>query len=154
MDGDTEVRWLMDSSLPFFMLRMFKALIGMDYDRGLRMLKEKMEVRVIHSKLTFVGPGTFKGGDHIGIKTNTNPKGITGAMDYTKLLEHIKGKYASQITGNPFSIYHKWDPAKGIVQYTADVPVSGEVELLDGMFRANYPSTSVYTTHHKGPTIM
>lgn len=155
VENGTELRWLMDSSLPFFMfflLGMFKALIAMDYDRGLRMLKEKLEEGVIHSKLTFVGPSSFKGGDYIGIKTMTNPKGVAEAMkrDYSKLLKYVKGEYASQITGNSFSIYHKWNPAKGIVEYTAAVPVSGEVKLLDGMHKGNYPSTNVYTTHHKG----
>ena len=155
VDRGTELRWLMDSSLPFFMffmIGMFKALIAMDFDRGLSMLKEKLEEGVIHSKLTFVGINSFKGGDYIGIKTKTSPKGIADAMgkDYTKLLEYIKGEYASQIAGNPFSIYHKWNPAKGIVEYTAAVPVTGDVKLLDGMFRGNYPESSVYTTHHKG----
>jgi effector-binding domain-containing protein len=155
VEGGTELRWLMDSSLPFFMffmLGMFKALIAMDFDRGLRMLKEKLEEGVIHSKLTFVGPNTFRGGDYIGIKTITCPRGIAEAMkkDYTKLLEYVKREDAAQINGNPFSIYHKWDPAKGIVEYTAAVPVSGEINLLDGMFMGNYPSSSVFTTHHKG----
>ena len=155
VEGGTELRWLMDSSLPFFMfflVSMFKALIAMDFDRGLRMLKEKMETGAIQSKLTFVGESTFKGGDYIGIKTTTSPKEIGPAMekDYTKLLEYVNGEYKSQIAGNPFSIYHKWDPAKGIVEYTAAVPVTGEVKLLPGMFRSNYPASKVFTTHHKG----
>ena len=44
--GGTEVSWTMDSQIPFFMFWMKNSMenfIGMDYDRGLLMLKDKVE---------------------------------------------------------------------------------------------------------------
>jgi len=46
-DGDqTKVTWTMNGCVPiflFFMIGMMKAWIGMDYERGLMMLKELAE---------------------------------------------------------------------------------------------------------------
>jgi len=55
----TKVTWFMDSSLPFFMFwmtKMMTALIGMDYDRGLSMLKEYAETGAVSTKLDFSSP--------------------------------------------------------------------------------------------------
>ena len=72
--GDqTKVTWFMDSSLPFFLFFMKKsmtAMIGMDYERGLAMLKEYVEKGEVHSKLDFKGTQSFPGMQYIGIKTS------------------------------------------------------------------------------------
>jgi len=54
----TEVTWRMKSQLPFFMFWMvskMKTFIGMDYERGLRMLKELVETGSVASKLSLEG---------------------------------------------------------------------------------------------------
>jgi len=50
----TDVEWWMDSSLPFFMFWMvssMKGMIKMDYDRGLRLLKDHIEIGEVHSDI-------------------------------------------------------------------------------------------------------
>jgi len=57
-NGGTEVTWMMDSTLPWFMFWMKKMMttyIGMDYDRGLNLLKDYVEDGEVHSKLNFLG---------------------------------------------------------------------------------------------------
>jgi predicted transcriptional regulator YdeE len=152
---NTRVNWGMDSSIPFFlffMKSMMEAMIGMDYTRGLNMMKELIEEGEVHSKLDFVGVSTFEGGSYVGIKTATTIDKIGEAMsaDYTKLMEHMRGKHAAQIAGNPYSIYHKWDLVKNQVEYTAAVPISAKVQLLPGMIEGAVPKTKVHTIHHKG----
>ena len=47
-DRNTRVSWTMDGTLPiflFFMKKKMAAMIGKDYDRGLVMLKEKLETQ-------------------------------------------------------------------------------------------------------------
>ncbi|MBO9668491.1 MAG: SRPBCC family protein, partial [Bdellovibrio sp.] len=57
--GDsTEVTWNMKGSLPFFMFfmkKMMKAWIGNDFNRGLRMMKEKLETGKVLSKVDVQG---------------------------------------------------------------------------------------------------
>ncbi|MEO9533246.1 MAG: SRPBCC family protein [Crocinitomicaceae bacterium] len=152
----TRVYWGMDSSLPFFLFfikNMMTAMIGMDYDRGLNMFKEYAEEGKVNSELTFEGHKTFNGCEYVGIKTSTTIDKISDAMkkDYTILMEHIMDKHQDKVAGNAFSIYHKWDPVKNIVEYTAAVPVSGDIEMLPKMIKGSYPKTKVFTVHHKGP---
>lgn len=155
-DGEgTKVHWKMDSSLPFFMFwmkNMMTEMIGMDYTRGLNMLKEYIENGHIESQLDIKGTGSYDGCNYVGIKTTTTMDKMGESMkrDYTKLLEHVKGNHGDKVAGNPFSIYHKWEPVSKKVEYTAAVPVNDKVELLDGMFEGNYPKTKVFTIHHKG----
>lgn len=57
-NGGTNVRWSMDSSLPWFMfwmVDMMKTFIGMDYARGLAMLKEWIETGTITSQSNIHG---------------------------------------------------------------------------------------------------
>jgi len=57
-DNKTNVKWHMDSSLPFFMFFMLgkmKALIGSDYDRGLSMLKDYLENGSVSSETKVEG---------------------------------------------------------------------------------------------------
>ncbi|MFT6245455.1 MAG: effector-binding domain-containing protein [Salibacteraceae bacterium] len=153
----TRVHWTMDSSLPFFMFWMKKMMVtfvGMDYDRGLRMLKEFVEVGKVNSELTFKGIQTFEGGKYVGIERTCTFKGISSAMseDYTKLMEFIMGTHKDKITGPSFSIYSKFNPLKDHVVYTACVPVSETItDLLDGMEMRETQTTQVISIHHKGP---
>ncbi len=155
-DGQgTKVHWKMDSSLPFFMFwmkNMMTEMIGMDYNRGLGMLKEYVEDGKIDSNLDIKGMGTREGCDYVGIKTSTtiDKIGETMKRDYSKLLQHVKGGHSDKVSGNPFSIYHKWDPVSKKVEYTAAIPVNGKLEMLPGMIEGSYPTTKVHTIHHKG----
>lgn len=155
-DGSTEVRWLMDSSMPFFlffMKKMMEAFIGMDYDRGLSMLKDYVEDGEVHSSLDFKGANTFGGCNYVGIKTDCSMSDLGPSMkgDFDKLWGYMGG-HQEAIAGAPFSIYHKWDPVKGQVSYTSGVPVSSTPDGLPGdMITGSIPSTQVYTIGHTGP---
>ena len=54
--ASTQVRWTIDSGIPFFLFWMKKQMeifVGMDYDRGLTMLKDLVETGSSNSTLTF-----------------------------------------------------------------------------------------------------
>ncbi len=151
----TEVSWLMNSSLPFFMFWMKKSMeiyIGMDYDRGLKMLKEELEEGKIHSNLEFVGDHNFDGCNFIGIKTTTPFSNIDKAMekDFTELNEFI-GKNNLEVSGLPFSEYQKFDVVKDKVVYVAGFPVNSEPENLpENFFYGTLAKNKVHTVRHKG----
>lgn len=152
----TRVNWTMQSSLPFFlffMKKMMEAAIGMDYDRGLNMLKDLAEQGQVRSKLNFKGNGNFEGCNYIGIKTSCSFDQMKDKMsaDYGKLMEYTADKQ-DLISGNPFTIYHKWDMVKRQCTYTACIPVSKTPENLDsGMIKGNIPATKTYSVQHTGP---
>lgn len=156
-DGDgAEVTWTMDSSLPFFlfwMKKMTEAFVGMDYERGLNMLKEYIESGEISSKLTFEGESQFGGCHYVGISTVCSKEqlGVKMKEDLTSLSDYIKDKQ-DKISGPPFSIYSKWDMVKDQISYTSGIPVNETLsELPAGIKMGQIPATKVYTVKHTGP---
>ena len=156
-DGEeTKVTWLMDSGLPFFlfwMKKMMTAFIGMDYERGLNMLKDYAEDGEVHSKLDFKGETEFPGCKYVGIRTQTGLRNVGPAMqeDFGKMHSFFE-QNKELIAGEPFSQYHKWDVVKEQVAYTSAFPVS-EIpsDLPEGFVSGEIPATRVYTVAHKGP---
>ena len=152
----TVVTWSMNSSLPFFlfwMKGMMEALVGMDYERGLAMLKDYVEDGEVHSKLDFQDTSDLNGFKYVGIRTETTRKQIGQSMkaDFERLAAFCNDNQ-DKIAGEPFSIYHKWDMIKGDVIYTSGFPVKTIPEgLADGFVTGELPSTKVYSIKHTGP---
>ncbi|MCG8322675.1 MAG: SRPBCC family protein [Cytophagales bacterium] len=152
----TEVTWLMDGSLPVFMFwmkKMMEAYVGMDYERGLSMLKEYVEDGTVHSKLDFNGSSTYPGCTYVGVKTACTKETIGTQMekDFGEIWAFMSG-HKDLISGHPFSIYHKWDLVKNKISYTSGVPVSRIPDNLpDGFITGKIPKTPIYTVKHTGP---
>lgn len=51
---------------------MMAASIGMDFDRGLRMLKDYLETGEVHSKLDYPGQTNFEGFHYVGIRSQSS----------------------------------------------------------------------------------
>ncbi len=155
-DGGTKVTWLMDTSLPFFLFWMKKqmtAFIGMDYERGLALLKDYAEDGEVHSKLDFKGFSNYPGCTYLGIKTECPMADVGPHMsdDLTSLWTFL-GDRRDLVAGPAFSIYHKWDAVNGKVAYTSGVPVNSlPAELPPGIAAGTIPATKVYTLRHTGP---
>lgn len=152
----TRVHWIMNSRLPFFMFwmkKMMESFVGMDYERGLKMLQEYVEVGRVNSILTFQENQSFEGCKYVGIKTGCYIKDFSEGMsqDFGKLTTYLSENHKDKMSGNAFSIYHKWDPIKGKVAYSACVPVTEDIpDLPEGMFMGDVEKTNVYSMHHKG----
>ncbi|XOV67939.1 MAG: SRPBCC family protein [Fluviicola sp.] len=158
-EGDgVRLTWDMDSSLPFFlfwMKKMTEAFVGMDYERGLIMLKDYVEQGKVPHTLTVKGIEDFSGGTYIGVKRDgVAIKDMSAAMseDYTKLMSYVMENHADKKAGDAFSIYHKWEMVKGLASYTACVPVN-EVpsDLPSDFVSGSVPATKVHVIHGKGP---
>lgn len=149
-----QVTWLMDSSLPFFMFwmkKMMVAFVGMDYQRGLNMLKEYMEKGEIDSKLEFRGESTFEGCKYIGVKSYCAMDDMGDQMmsDFARLGEVIQKEGIKP--GKAFTIYHKWEMVKQQAEFTSGWEVDSIPENLpEGVFSSEMPTTKVYTLRHVG----
>ncbi len=156
-NGDsTEVIWIMDSSLPFFMFWMKKmmiAFISMDYDRGLALLKDYVEDGVTHSKLDFKGESSYDGCNYIGYRNSCPIMSLGESMsnDFTKL-ERYFADHQDNVQGPPMTVYHKWDMVKGQVDYTSGFPVHEKPsDLPPDITSGSVPATKVYSLVHTGP---
>jgi len=126
-----------------------------DYERGLAMLKDSIETGSVPSKLAFSGRKAFPGGRYIGVKVQTPIAQIGESMDqsFAKLKEWLKTRGIKR-TGICLAIYHKWDIAKGIADYTAAVFVGDGVfhgGLPEGFVSGAIPACEAETVRHTGP---
>lgn len=155
--GDqTEASWVMDSSLPFFMFwmkKMMQKFIGMDYERGLRLLKDYVEDGKVHSKLNFIGKESLSEQEYIGVFTSCTMEtmGKKMAEDMPRVMEFIQ-KSGVEPAGVAFTQYSKWDLMKNRVEYTSGIPVKSiPADLPEGFTSGKIPSTQAYTLEHVGP---
>jgi DNA gyrase inhibitor GyrI len=155
-NGNTHIKWKMDTGMPwylFWMTKMMKSFIGMDYQRGLNMLKDYVEDGEVHSKLDFIGRTDFEEFHYVAIKTDTTIDHVGSQMseDFQKLWKLFEEK-EELIGGKAFSIYHKWDMVNGKVSYTSGIPVKSIPENLPSLFTTGkIPSGPVYRLRHTGP---
>lgn len=155
--GDTVVaNWHMENKLPFFMfwmVKMMETFVGMDFDRGLRMLKEVCEEGEAASKLRFDGIVSTGAFSFIGIKTDCSmdDMGKKMAEDMPKLLAFTQ-ENGLEITSKPFTQYHKWAMLKNRVIYTSGIPVDKKdgVTLPDGFYWGSIPATKSFVITHIG----
>ncbi|MDG1332736.1 MAG: SRPBCC family protein [Crocinitomicaceae bacterium] len=154
--NQTEATWVMDSSLPFFMFwmkKMMEMYIGMDYDRGLRMLKDFVEDGKVHSKLNFTGKETISEQEYVGIYTSCSIETMGKKMseDMPRIMDFMN-KTGTESAGAPFTQYSEWDLKNNRVEYVSGIPVSAiPSDLPEGLTSGKIPSTPVYTLEHVGP---
>lgn len=150
-NGGTEVAWSMNSSLPVFLFWMKDLMVGMlsmDYDRGLRMLKDLAELGSVPSMLE-CGPETFAGCSYLGIRSSSHFDEIGVAMkrDFA-LLQDVLG----QPSGPPISIYHRWNMGRRLAQFTVAYPFESPPEVADSRLQAGtITPMKTYVIRHTGP---
>ncbi len=155
-DGDhTKATWTMDSSLPwymFWMVGMMDSWVGMDYERGLKMLKEYTETGEILSKLEWKGFSEFPGVKYVGVKNTCGFHELGDVMkaDFGKL-EVIRKNYPDLATGMGYTQYHDWNMKKKQATYSAFIGMK-EIprDVPEGFISGEIPETKVYTPRHLG----
>jgi predicted transcriptional regulator YdeE len=153
-DHETLAEWTMEGTLPWFMWwmkGMMSGWIGADYERGLKMLKDLVELGSVPSKLEFTGIKSAGGFRYVGVKSSTPTAEIGPSMqrDMGKLMEWLE-KSGAKPSGSPFAITHKWDPVKGLAEYTIGFPFADAVEVHDGFVSGEIPSCQAYVVKHTG----
>lgn len=155
-DGKTTVDWHMKRSMPFFLFFMTKkmeAYVGMDYERGLKMLKEYAETGHVRSKLEFLGEQQYPGTKFIGLKRKVALSEMPKYMskDFEQLMNYISN-HKNLANQEWFAQYHKFDLLKDQVEYTAGV---GVIEYPDDVptnwLKSEIPTAKMNTVRHIGP---
>ena len=154
-DGGTEVVWTMEGSLPWFMFwmrTMMSGFIGADYDRGLRMLKDRVETGTVPSALEFPGLALVDTFHFVGLRRECPIGGIGPSMQAT-MEELDSGLDAAGIetAGRPLSVCHHWSPSKDRMTYTLAYPVAAAPAALpDGFVTGRIPGCQTYRVRHTG----
>lgn len=156
-DGGTLVTWTMDSKMPFFLFFMvptMKTMIGMDYDRGLRMLKEIVEKGHINASTTNEGMVHIEGFSYVGIERTVSIDDIGPAMekDFNTLVEDLVHKHDL----NPdqwVSVYTKMDMKNRKMTYIAAVSDEGlnDATPASQFVRGTVKPSKALEVKHDGP---
>jgi len=155
--GDqTKVTWTMDSSMPlflFFMIKTMKNMIGMDYERGLRMLKEIAEKGVINCNTANNGIIKYTGFSYVGIKRSVAVSDMPGAMkeDFEKIVKDIvvDGQASAK---HRVCIYPKFDIKKMEATYIAAVldENTAAIKLDSSYVTGHIDNTDMLEIKHDG----
>ncbi|MFK8045125.1 MAG: SRPBCC family protein [Crocinitomicaceae bacterium] len=147
-NNGTAVTWEMKSSLPFFMFwmkNMMQNMIGMDFDRGLNMLKDLVEKGTVPCKLDLEKRAIFDSKHFIGYRS-TSPMGKMSNVMSEKipLIKTFIAKNNLKASGEMVSIYHKWDLKNMTTNFTTGAFVDAVPQnLATGMTAGKIESTPV-----------
>lgn len=152
----TKVTWTMDSSMPFFMFFMIKTMrnwIGMDYERGLRMLKEMAEKGKVEAVTTNKGTMDYVGFSYVGIQRSVSFADMSGTMqkDFEKLVDDIVVK-GGKSAKHWVCIYSKFDLKNLAVTYIAAVSdeEAKTLELGSDYIKGTIPDSKALEIKHDG----
>ena len=154
-DG-TKITWNMHGGLPFFMfwyVGQMKAMIGMDYERGLKMLKEWIETGNIESKVEIKGIESMEPTRIVGARRTCVLNEIAGAMDDAL----NQAKQEMDTAGFPTdqgcaAVYHSFNMKSQVMEFSAGyiVPESAPA-APESLTDWSIPTTDVFSVRHTGP---
>lgn len=151
----TKVTWNMEGNLPWFLFLMknkMVAMIGSDYERGLRMLKEYIETGKVLANTDIKGVVDYPGAAYIGINRSCTFDEISVCMkqDFEKLHKlSTQNKY--DLAGAPFSITHNYNFQKHTCTYTVALHITNIPEILEeGIISGSIPKCEALRVFHTG----
>ena len=152
-DG-TRITWHMRGSLPWFLFWMkpqMEVFIGMDYERGLKMLKEWLETGEIQSTTNIVGVEQMGPLQVAGIRRQCAIKDIGETMgDALCKAQQAIQKGGLPSDGEVVSVYHKFDIKAQQVDYTSGITVPASTAAPEGLSLWSLPETRALRVTHVG----
>jgi len=155
--GDqTKVTWTMESSMPFFlffMVKMTENLVGMDFERGLVMLKAMAEKGEVSADTLNCGTVDYSGFSYIGIERSVAISEMPSKMqkDFEQLVQDIviSGKKGAK---HWVCIYPKFDMKNMKATYIAAVSDEdlGDLDLGTSYVSGEIPSSMALEIKHNG----
>lgn len=152
--SQTGVIWRMEANMPFFlffMIKSIKASIGLDYERGLRMLKEYLENNSVASQSQVIGLVEQSPIQYIGINNHSRLNAIGDIMpnDFS-ILEKVLALHAQNTKKIAFSIYHTFDIQKNHTEFTTAFPLDTPIDAPDDCLINTLPAQKMLKIRHIG----
>ncbi|HMO12505.1 MAG TPA: SRPBCC family protein [Pirellulaceae bacterium] len=152
----TEVIWTMESSLPWFlfwMIPMMKTFIGMDYRRGLNMLKDYIETGSIPSKTIVHGVEAISPLRMAGLAGACHVDNV-GETLHTKYVEveRIFNRLGISTEGGMIAVYTRFQVKQQVFQYICGyvIPANENVPLDCGLTTWSLPACKAFRVEHIG----
>lgn len=130
---ETEVTWTMQGNLPWFMFwltPMLKTVIGMDYGRGLAMLKDWIETGTIPSKVKLMGTEQIGPIRMAGITGSCSVDDVGSSVERT--LEQTRKVFKTQripLVGPMMTVYTRFSVNRATFNYIAGYAVDDQVRI-------------------------
>lgn len=153
-DG-TKLTWHMNGSLPWFMFWMkslMEIIIGMDYERGLKMLKEWMETGEVLSKTKIRGVEPVGPLRVAGVRRKCLLSEIGPSMD-AAFAEAEKKLAAHNLPtdGQPISVYHDFDMKAQVFDCTSGFVIPETAATVPAeLSHWSLPATKALCVEHVG----
>ncbi len=149
-NSGTQITWVMNGNLPFFlfwMKKMTETFVGMDYNRGLMMIKDFLENGKINSKVEILGTSTFAATKLIAVSNTTSLDNIGEKMqaDFNKLEAlGLDSKLA-------LALYPKFDMVNNKIDYKCAIGVQEfPADLSNDFEKIELPELKVVKIKHTG----
>lgn len=152
----TRLTWSMGGTLPWFMfwmIPMMKTFLGMDYHRGLLMLKDWIETGKIQSKVTprdvtSVGPLRM-----VGVRTSSQVEAVgASAQPAMERCQQLFEHHGLPRDGDAIAVYHRMDVKVGTFEFTIGhvVPESVALPAGSGLQEWRLPAVRAFHVEHVG----
>lgn len=152
----TKLTWVMDSSLPWFMfwmIPMMKTFIGMDYRRGLEMIKDLVETGRVPSKTVVHGIEQTAALRMAGIASRCSVDGVGPSMEqaFSKARQEFQ-QLGLSTNGLMISAYTKFHMKEGVFEYISGFTIPETVEIPAGSSLKLYsiPAGKAFRVEHIG----
>lgn len=128
----TKVTWGMKGEMPFFVRWMAASMdkqIGPMYERGFELLEEYLQEKMSEHSVSFNGEVDYGGGFYVYLSTSCTFDQVPQKMEemMPKLHKYV-GENSIVTSGNPFTIYHKWDEENKTTLFSVGIPVRERVK--------------------------
>lgn len=155
VEGGTTVTWRMKGSMPWFlfwMIPQMEIFIGMDYERGLKMLKEWIETGAILSQTKIQGIETVGPLTLAGVRRKCGLKEVAASMEasFAEVTEKFC-QYDLPTGGAGASVYHHFDMKAQTFDYTSGFIVPESTEIAgSGLSCWSVPAVRALRVDHTG----
>lgn len=152
--GGTEISWQMFGSLPWFLIWMrssMETFIGMDFERGLKMLREKIETGEVLSQTEVMGIEAIESRDIFGVRKSCSIDEISPEMK--KAVETTTSKFSENgiaADGEMVSAYHPVDLKKRRFDFTSGFCVDSGGGPPSGLAHCHIPAGKALHIRHVG----
>ncbi|TWU20630.1 Polyketide cyclase / dehydrase and lipid transport [Novipirellula galeiformis] len=150
----TVVSWQMDGKLPWFMFWMRSSMetyVGMDYDRGLKMLREQLETGEVLSKTEVHGVESVPPIDFYGLSDTCPISEVGPAMD--RIFSKIQMRLTEvdvAIDASMLSAYHPCDLKQHEFRFTSGYAVGEDEGMAAGLAHCHLRGGSALHVRHIG----
>jgi len=151
-----EVIWEMHGKLPFFLfflIKMMERTVGMDFLRGLQLLKDFAEHETNQCQILVLGIGDLDTLNYIGIPISCSfdKLGENNKKGFEDLMVFVRENDIALI-GPPATIYHEFNVMKNTVRFTVAAPSKNKPNnLKTNMIFSSFKGGKFYGVELQGP---